>query len=158
MKLGFLIAPLAVISMIGGLTGGAFPAASAQSFEDYQSRKTDLVLLSSVFGELHHIRRQCDPRLEGDIWRERMKKLVELEEPQPAVREEMVAAFNKGYRAAQQRFPSCSRNARDHAAARAVRGDAIIVRLTTPLHEAIAEDEVNQNENDAKAPKRLRDF
>ena len=118
--------------------------ASAQdpSFEDYQIRQSDLVALSALFGELHHIRRQCNPRGEGDVWRERMKTLVDLEEPQPAARDEMVAAFNKGYRAAQQRFRSCSRNARDHAAARAAQGEMIVARLVEPLEEAIEEEPI----------------
>lgn len=119
----------------------AASAAGAQTFDDYQLRQADLAALSSVFGELHHIRRTCEPRFEADVWRERMKKLVDLEEPQPAAREQMVAAFNKGYRAAQQHFPSCTRSARDHAAARAARGDAIVARLTAPLQEATLNDE-----------------
>lgn len=121
-------------------------AASAQTFDDYQQRQSDLVALSALFGELHHIRRHCDPRLEGDIWRERMKTLVELEEPQSAAREEMVAAFNKGYRGAQQRFSSCNRNARDHAAARAAQGEMIVERLTEPLVEAAAAERAAQEE------------
>jgi len=107
----------------------------AQTFDDYQQRQSDLVALAAVFGELHHIRRHCDPRRESDVWRERMKQLVELEEPQAAAREEMVAAFNKGYRAAQQRFSSCSRNARDHGAARAAQGEAIVERLVDVLEQ-----------------------
>ncbi len=126
--------PVAALCLAGALIGTTAPAA-AQDFNDYQVRKTDLVLLSSIFGELHHIRRHCDPRMEGDIWRTRMKKLVDLEEPQASAREEMVAAFNKSYRAAQDHFPTCSRQSRDHAAARAARGDAIIERLTASLVE-----------------------
>jgi len=140
MKLGFWNAPLTALCLIGsavvGVPSFAFSTAYAQNFDDYQIRKTDLVLLSAIFGELHHIRRHCDPQREGDVWRGRMKKLIELEEPQPAAQEEMIAAFNKGYRAAQDHFPSCTRRSRDHAAARAARGDAIIERLTAPLYEA----------------------
>ena len=128
------IGPIAAFCLAGALVGSIAPV-SAQDFNDYQVRKTDLVLLASIFGELHHIRRHCDPRLEGDIWRTRMKKLVDLEEPQTAAREEMVAAFNKSYRAAQDHFPACTRQSRDHAAARAARGDIIIERLTASLIE-----------------------
>lgn len=116
-------------------------AASAQSIEAYQQRQADLSALAAVFGELHHIRRNCEPRLEADVWRERMKRLVDLEQPQFEVRETMVKSFNKGYSAAQQHFPDCSRRARDHAAARAVQGEAIIARLSAPLREAAAQDE-----------------
>ncbi|GJL95521.1 MAG: hypothetical protein DHS20C05_19260 [Hyphococcus sp.] len=129
------------VSIIAALSAFVAGGALAQTVDNYQHRKTDLVSLASIFGELHHIRRSCEPRFEGDIWRERMKKLIELEEPQPALREEMVASFNKGYRAAQQHFEYCERRARDHAAARAARGEAIIARLTAPLHEAMNEEE-----------------
>ena len=51
----------------------------AQTYDDYQRRFADLLALSSVFGELHHIRRTCLPRYEADTWRERMKQLIDLE-------------------------------------------------------------------------------
>ena len=132
----------AIIAGIAALTPLLANAQNDPSFEDYQVRQSYLVALSALFGELHHIRRQCNPRGEGDVWRERMKTLVDLEEPQPAARDEMVAAFNKGYRAAQQRFRSCSRNARDHAAARAAQGEMIVARLVEPLEEAMEEGPV----------------
>ena len=132
----------AIIAGIAALTPLLANAQNDPSFEDYQVRQSDLVALSALFGELHHIRRQCNPRGEGDVWRERMKTLVDLEEPQPEARDEMVAAFNKGYRAAQQRFRSCSRNARDHAAARAAQGEMIVARLVAPLEEAIEEEPI----------------
>lgn len=110
-------------------------AAAAQTLETYQQRQQDLAGLSEIFGELHHIRRTCEPRYEGDVWRERMKKLIELEEPQQAEREAMVQGFNNGYRGAQQRFPDCDRRARDYAAGRAAEGDAIVARLTATLQQ-----------------------
>lgn len=111
-------------------------AAAAQTLETYQQRRQDLAELSEIFGELHHIRRTCEPRMEGDVWRDRMKKLIDLEEPQAAEREAMVQGFNDGYRGAQRRFPECDRRARDYAAGRAGEGDAIVVRLTVSLQRA----------------------
>lgn len=125
----------AIASMVL-VTGGA----AAQSMEAYQLRHADLAALSQIFGELHHIRRNCEPRFEGDVWRERMKKLIELEQPQAGVHEQMVTSFNEGYARAQRRFSYCDRRARDYAAARAAQGDAIVERLTAPLHEAAEED------------------
>ncbi len=118
--------------------GGA--AAQSQSAEDYRQRQQDLVELASVFGELHHIRRMCEPRFEGDVWRDRMKKLVDLEQPQFEAREEMVKRFNAGYRNAGNHFGRCDRRARDHAAARALYAQRLVRRLAEPL-EAIAESE-----------------
>ena len=56
-------------------------SSSAQGSGDYRLRQQNLTKLSGIFGELHHIRRICEPRIEADIWRNRMKKMVELEGP-----------------------------------------------------------------------------
>ncbi|MEZ5891841.1 MAG: TIGR02301 family protein [Parvularculaceae bacterium] len=129
-----LAAALAALTL---LAAPAFVAgAAAQDFESYQQRQKDLTSLATLFGELHHLRRTCDPRYEADVWRERMKKLLELEEPQENEREALVGAFNKGYRAAQSRYPACTRKARDYAASRAVQGDTIVERLAAPLRDA----------------------
>jgi uncharacterized protein (TIGR02301 family) len=118
----------------------AIPA-RAQTYEAYQQRNADLIALSMVYGEIHYIRRTCLPRYEADTWRERMKQLLELEEPEQKAREEMVASFNAGYRRAQDRFSTCDRNARDYAAARARMGDEIVERLMAPLYEALEDEE-----------------
>lgn len=119
----------------------ALASATAQGYDSYEQRQKDLVQLASVFGDLHHIRRMCEPRYEADAWRERMKKLVDLEAPMPDARQDMVSAFNQSYRNVQRRFPSCNRRARDYAASRAARADAIVERLTAPLYDAMEENE-----------------
>jgi uncharacterized protein (TIGR02301 family) len=121
----------------------SLPAAAE---EDYAARRAALTGLSRVLGELHHIRRMCEPDREADIWRDRMKRLVDLELPAFDLREEMVGAFNDGYVSAQTRFPYCDRVAEDYAAARAVEGEAIVADLTAPLYEAErGEDAVGVN-------------
>ncbi len=127
------------------IIAAAFCAASAFSQEasaqdiDYAQRSRDLLTLSRVFGELHHIRRACEAWGEEEVWRNRMRKLVELESPQPDLRDRMVAAFNDGFRGAEQRFPYCDREARDYAAASAAEGDAVTARLTAPLYDSLAD-------------------
>ena len=111
------------------LTGTGF----AQTAADYRKRNADLIELATIFGELHHIRRMCEPRYEADVWRERMKMLIELEQPQFDAREAMVKGFNRGFRGAGSRFRRCSRNARDFAAGRALQGEEITDRLTRNL-------------------------
>ena len=106
---------------------------------DYVQRAQDLESLSRVFGELHHIRRLCEPRREAEVWRNRMRKLVELEQPQPALRDRMVAAFNAGFRDVEARFEFCDEDARDYAAASAAQADAIVMRLTQPLYESLSQ-------------------
>jgi len=110
-------------------------SAAAQDLEEYLERQRDLTVLSTLFGEMHHIRRTCEPRYEADVWRDRMKQLMSLEEPEEAVREKLVQQFNEGYRQAQRSFPSCDRRARDYAAARAAQGESIVRRLMAALEE-----------------------
>lgn len=130
---------LTVFFFAAAFADGAF--AQSQTADDYQERQSDLVELASVFGELHHIRRICEPRLESDVWRDRMKRLVDLEQPGFEAREEMVRRFNAGYRNAGDHFPACDRRARDHAAARAVFARRLVGRLSAPLREAERNDD-----------------
>ncbi len=113
-----------------------FAAPAAAQDGDYGARQRRLVSLAQIFGELHHVRRTCDPDREADVWRNRMKRLIDLEEPSFDVREQMVGAFNDGYVSAQARFPYCDRGAEDYAAARAYAGEALVSNLTAPLYAA----------------------
>jgi len=119
------------------LASSAAPAAAQRV--DYVQRANDLEALSRAFGELHLIRRMCEPRREAEIWRNRMRQLVELEQPQPALRDRMVAAFNAGFRDAERRFDYCDDDARDFAAASAAEADAVVNRLMEPLYGALSE-------------------
>lgn len=103
---------------------------------DYGARQRELISLAQIFGELHHVRRACDPDREADVWRNRMKRLIDLEQPSFEAREQMVGAFNDGYVSAQARFPYCDRDAEDYAAARAYAGEALVSNLTAPLYAA----------------------
>lgn len=114
--------------------GGVF-SARAQTI-DYKQRTADLTALSALFGELHHIRRLCEPRREGEIWRERMKQLIDLEQPTSSLQNDLVSAFNDGYRRAQNRFDRCNGRTEDYAADIAARGEERVARLMAPLYEA----------------------
>ena len=127
--------------LIVSACGFAATAAVAQSEKAFQQRHRDLVTMAAIFGELHHIRRTCEPRTEADIWRNRMIRLVKLEEPQASVHDDMVAAFNKAYYAAQNAHPNCDDRARRAAANSAARGDDIVARLTAPLYETMEAEE-----------------
>lgn len=117
------------------------PAAAQQAGS--AARNGALVGLARVFGELHHIRRLCEPARESDVWRDRMKRLIDLEQPTFDQREAMVAAFNDGYLGAQTRHPYCDAQAEDYAAARAAAGEALVSNLTAALY-------AEQNRDDAE--------
>jgi uncharacterized protein (TIGR02301 family) len=126
-----MIRQLLFIAMLAALTAPAV----AQSGQ----RSGDLRSLSRIFGELHHIRRTCEPEREADVWRNRMRRLVELEEPGAELRAAMVEAFNGGFREMEAQFPYCDRDARDRAAAAAQQGEEITQRLVAPLYDALAD-------------------
>lgn len=126
--------------LIASLATGLISVATAQDLETYQQRQRDLNALAKLFGEMHHLRRSCEPQFEADVWRERMQKLLELEEPQAVERETLVQQFNEGYRDAQRRYPSCDRRARDYAASRAAQGGVIVGRLTQALRQEQEDD------------------
>ncbi|MGF1544205.1 MAG: TIGR02301 family protein [Parvularculaceae bacterium] len=113
-------------------------AANAQfTAREYAARQEDIETLARAFGEMHHIRRLCEPRRESYVWRERMKGLIRLEQPTANVRQRLIDAFNDGFRRASGAYPECSRSARDYAAARASEGEEISTRLAA----AFAPDE-----------------
>lgn len=113
----------------------AFLAASPAAGADFSERRGNLISLSRIFGELHHLRRICDYGDEFDVWRDRMKRMLDLEQPPFELREAMIGAFNEGYGSAQVRFGGCDGGAEDYAASRAATGEAIVSGLTDTLND-----------------------
>jgi uncharacterized protein (TIGR02301 family) len=112
----------------------AVAAFAAPALAQSAARDGALVSLSRIFGEMHHLRRMCEPEAEADAWRNRMKRLIDLEQPSFELRESMVGAFNDGYLSAQTRHPVCDGEARDYAAARAAAGEALVSNLTAEIY------------------------
>jgi uncharacterized protein (TIGR02301 family) len=73
----------------------------------YQS---DLERLAEILGALHHLRSICGAN-EGQTWRNEMQALIEAETPTGERRNRLVASFNRGYRAFQQSYRTCTRAA-----------------------------------------------
>ena len=131
------------LTLIGLIIVSAIAATSAYAqtgFDEYRQRQGQLSRLSTVFGELHHIRRMCDPAREANLWRERMKSMLELEEPTPEQRNVLVAAFNDGYIKAQSLFTNCDRRAENYAAAAGAEGTQLVNTLSQPLLEAARQE------------------
>ena len=103
----------------------AFLPASAHA-----ARADDLAALAQVFGGLHHVRRMCEPRRESELWRERMKQLVRLEQPTAQLRRRLVGSFNAGYRDAEGAFSQCDDAAEAYAERQAALGLDLSTRLS----------------------------
>jgi uncharacterized protein (TIGR02301 family) len=67
----------------------------------------DLQRLSEILGSLHFLRGICGSN-EGQKWRNEALALIDAEAPAGARRDLMVASFNRGYRAFQQSYRTCT--------------------------------------------------
>jgi uncharacterized protein (TIGR02301 family) len=67
----------------------------------------DLQRLSEILGALHFLRGICGAN-EGQKWRNEAQSLIEAEAPTGDRHDQMVASFNRGYRAFQQSYRSCT--------------------------------------------------
>jgi len=83
----------------------AQPAAPAP--QQPQPYDRDLQRLSEILGALHFLRGICGSN-EGPKWRNEAQTLIEAEAPGGERHEQMVASFNRGYRAFQQSYRTCT--------------------------------------------------
>jgi uncharacterized protein (TIGR02301 family) len=67
----------------------------------------DLQRLSEILGSLHFLRGICGSN-EGQKWRNEAQALIEAEAPIGQRREQMIASFNRGYRAFEQSYRTCT--------------------------------------------------
>jgi len=67
----------------------------------------DLQRLAEILGSLHFLRGICGAN-EGQKWRNEAQALIDTEAPSGARREQMIASFNRGYRAFQQSYRTCT--------------------------------------------------
>jgi uncharacterized protein (TIGR02301 family) len=67
----------------------------------------DLQRLSEILGSLHFLRGICGAN-EGQKWRDEAQTLIEAEAPVGERHNQMVASFNRGYRAFQQSYRTCT--------------------------------------------------
>jgi uncharacterized protein (TIGR02301 family) len=89
----------------------------------------DLQRLSEILGSLHFLRGICGAN-EGQKWRNEAQMLIDTEAPAGERRDVMIASFNRGYRAFQQSYRTCT-PAADFAIRRYLAEGAKIAREIT---------------------------
>jgi len=67
----------------------------------------DLRRLAEILGTLHFLRGICGAN-EGQKWREQAQALIDTEAPSGDRHDQMIAAFNRGYRNFQQSYRTCT--------------------------------------------------
>jgi uncharacterized protein (TIGR02301 family) len=67
----------------------------------------DLQRLAEILGSLHFLRGICGSN-EGQKWRNEAQTLIDTEAPAGERHDQMIASFNRGYRAFQQSYRTCT--------------------------------------------------
>jgi uncharacterized protein (TIGR02301 family) len=89
----------------------------------------ELQRLAEILGSLHFLRDICGSN-EGQKWRNEAQALIDAEAPAGERRDRLVASFNRGYRAFQQSYRTCT-PAADFAIRRYLEEGARIAREIT---------------------------
>jgi uncharacterized protein (TIGR02301 family) len=89
----------------------------------------ELQRLAEILGSLHFLRDICGSN-EGQKWRNEAQALIDAEAPGGERRDQLVASFNRGYRAFQQSYRTCT-PAADFAIRRYLEEGARIAREIT---------------------------
>jgi uncharacterized protein (TIGR02301 family) len=119
---------VSVAITIAVLSAGDRAAAQAPASADPRAR-ADLSRLAEVLGGAHYLRITCQGRSD-QRWRALMVSLLDREgTPGDPKREDLIAAFNKGYRSYELRFSGCSEAALAQEADLRQRGEALARNL-----------------------------
>ncbi|MEO0700088.1 MAG: TIGR02301 family protein [Pseudomonadota bacterium] len=122
---------IALAVMLQSITGQLMGPPEAHSH--FASRQGDLILLAQHLGTLHRLAQVCPQTREGDLYRERMKQVIEGESPPRFTREAMIGAFNRGFRNASAEYYSCSRRAQQRLKNESFDALNVTERLYAPL-------------------------
>jgi uncharacterized protein (TIGR02301 family) len=92
---------LALLMVLTALTPWSVRAAEVTPFD------AGLVRLAEILGSLHYLRGICGAN-EGNKWRTEMQTLLDAEAPSGQRRSTFIAHFNRGYRAYQETYRTCT--------------------------------------------------
>ncbi|GGD07294.1 TIGR02301 family protein [Aquisalinus flavus] len=131
-------------ALIAALPLSALPlSATAQgaTASAWQQRSTDLVTMSRLLGNLHHYHQLCYPGdWRPDLYRDRMKEMVSLEDPYETLKDDMIDGFNEAYRATSDSYAQCTAAAIEAMRQTASSGDVVAGRLAAPYREVSGYD------------------
>jgi uncharacterized protein (TIGR02301 family) len=105
----------AVLVRIGGsvaLAAALGTCALAQPAASPDTRPYDerLLRLSEILGAVHYLRELCGAN-DGQLWRERMRELMDAEGSSALRRAKLTRSFNNGYRSYSRTYNSCTASA-----------------------------------------------
>lgn len=109
---------LAAVLATAGLApaGGAFaqgeaPEAAQPERQGDAAYMQPLGRLAMILGSMHFLRKLCDDP-EAEIWRDKMRELIDAQAPTETEKQQLIANFNNGYRTFAATYRSCTSAAR----------------------------------------------
>ena len=118
-----MVCLLTSLALVACLAVGPAHAQAAPPYD------RDLQRLAEILGALHFLRGICGSN-EGQKWRNEAQALIDAEAPAGERHDQMIASFNRGYRAFQQSYRTCT-PAADFAVRRYLDEGARIAREIT---------------------------
>ena len=102
-------ARLCLLALIAAamVSGAAAQQGSATDTRPYDDR---LMRLCEILGAVHYLRELCGAN-EGQIWRDRMKELMDTEGSSALRRARLTRSFNNGYRSYSRTYNTCTASA-----------------------------------------------
>jgi len=99
--------------LIAGVAGLAAPSPMAQDTiiaPDSKPYDDRLLRLSELLGAVHYLRELCGAT-DGQMWRDRMKELMDAEASTALRRAKLTRSFNNGYRSYSRTYNNCTPSA-----------------------------------------------
>jgi uncharacterized protein (TIGR02301 family) len=99
---GALVLPTELPVPLAGGPGQAWAApADAKPYDD------KLMRLAEILGAVHYLRELCNAN-DGQLWRERMKELLDTEGGTALRKARLSRSFNQGYRSYRRTYVTCT--------------------------------------------------
>jgi uncharacterized protein (TIGR02301 family) len=99
-----LTVAIACVALLGLCAQTALNAPDAKPYDD------KLLRLSEILGAVHYLRELCGAS-DGQLWRDRMKELMDTEGASALRRNKLTRSFNNGYRSYSRTYNSCTPSA-----------------------------------------------
>ena len=101
------ICAAALITAAAALPATGQGTVASQETKPYDER---LLRLSEILGAVHYLRELCGAN-DGQLWRDRMRELMDAEGSSALRRAKLTRSFNNGYRSYSRTYNSCTASA-----------------------------------------------
>lgn len=106
-RLPLRCASAALLAGVLAVSGAATLRAQAVDTKPYDDQ---LLRLAEILGAVHYLRELCSAD-EGQLWRDRMKELIDTEGATALRRARLTRSFNQGYRSYRRTYATCTPSA-----------------------------------------------